>query len=119
LCRRYRNNETIANNQEEQDMGGVAWKIRAVMLLQVAAAALAAWLANAVLGGDVNAWLATFGVLAVFTALLGVLLEKSLVGRLNALRAVIAGMYGDGDLTRRAAVEGRDEMPASPRTSIA
>ena len=91
-------------------MGGVAWKIRAVMLLQVAAAALAAWLANAVLGGDVNAWLATFGVLAVFTALLGVLLEKSLVGRLNALRAVIAGMYGDGDLTRRAAVEGRDEI---------
>ncbi|MFW5395823.1 MAG: methyl-accepting chemotaxis protein [Candidatus Accumulibacter regalis] len=91
-------------------MGGVAWKIRAVMLLQVAAAALATWLANAVLGGDVNAWLATFGVLAVFTALLGVLLEKSLVGRLNALRAVIAGMYGDGDLTRRAAVEGRDEI---------
>jgi hypothetical protein len=39
------------------------------------------------------------GLLALVALLLGVVLEKSLVGRLNALSAVIAGMYGDGDLT--------------------
>ncbi|EXI81469.1 MAG: Chemotaxis regulator BdlA [Candidatus Accumulibacter appositus] len=91
-------------------MGGVAWKIRAVMLLQVAATALAAWLANGVLGGGLNAWLMALGFLALLALLLGVILEKSLVGRLNALRAVIAGMYADGDLTRRAVLEGKDEI---------
>jgi hypothetical protein len=71
-------------------MAGVAWKIRAVMLLQVAAAALAVWLANSVLGGDRKAWLMALGFLALVALLLGVVLEKSLVSRLNALSAVIA-----------------------------
>ena len=93
-------------------MAGVAWKIRAVMLLQVAAAALAVWLANSVLGGDVKAWLMALGFLALVALLLGVVLEKSLVSRLNALSAVIAGMYADGDLTRRAVVQGKDEIAA-------
>ncbi|MER2517376.1 MAG: methyl-accepting chemotaxis protein [Candidatus Accumulibacter phosphatis] len=93
-------------------MAGVAWKIRAVMLLQVAAAALAVWLANSVLGGDLKAWLMALGFLALVALLLGVVLEKSLVSRLNALSAVIAGMYADGDLTRRAVVQGKDEIAA-------
>ena len=93
-------------------MGGVAWKIRAAMLLQVAAAALAAWLATGVFGGGLNAWLAALGILVVLALILGLLVEKNLVGRLNALREVIAGMYGDGDLTRRAPVQGRDEIAA-------
>lgn len=93
-------------------MAGVAWKIRAVMLLQVAAAALAVWLANSVLGGDRKAWLMALGFLALVALLLGVVLEKSLVSRLNALSAVIAGMYADGDLTRRAVVQGKDEIAA-------
>jgi methyl-accepting chemotaxis protein len=93
-------------------MAGVAWKIRAVMLLQVAAAALAVWLANSVLGGDLKAWLTALGFLALVALLLGVVLEKSLVSRLNALSAVIAGMYADGDLTRRAVVQGKDEIAA-------
>ena len=91
-------------------MAGVAWKIRAVMLLQVAAAALAVWLANSVLGGDLKAWLMALGFLALVALLLGVVLEKSLVSRLNALSAVIAGMYADGDLTGRAVVQGKDEI---------
>ncbi|MBE2258455.1 MAG: methyl-accepting chemotaxis protein [Candidatus Accumulibacter sp.] len=93
-------------------MGGVAWKIRAAMLLQVAAAALAAWLATGVFAGGLNAWLAALGILVVLALILGLLVEKNLVGRLNALREVIAGMYGDGDLTRRAPVQGRDEIAA-------
>ncbi|WP_291994509.1 methyl-accepting chemotaxis protein [Candidatus Accumulibacter sp. ACC003] len=82
------------------------------MLLQLAASALAAWLVSSVFGGSVNAWLAALGVLAVLAVLLAVLVENNLVGRLNALRVVIAGMYGDGDLTRRAAVQGSDEIAA-------
>jgi len=82
------------------------------MLLQVAAAALAVWLANSVLGGDLKAWLMALGFLALVALLLGVVLEKSLVSRLNALSAVIAGMYADGDLTRRAVVQGKDEIAA-------
>jgi methyl-accepting chemotaxis protein len=93
-------------------MGGVAWKIRAAMLLQVAAAALAAWLADTLFGGGLNAWLMALGLLALLALVLGVVLEKGLLGRLNALRAVIAGMYGDGDLSRRAAVQGKDEIAA-------
>ncbi|MEF8732579.1 MAG: methyl-accepting chemotaxis protein [Candidatus Accumulibacter meliphilus] len=93
-------------------MAGVAWKIRAVMLLQVAAAALTVWLANSVLGGDLKAWLMAFGFLTLVALLLGVALEKSLVSRLNALSAVIAGMYADGDLSRRAVVQGKDEIAA-------
>ena len=93
-------------------MAGVAWKIRAVMLLQVAAAALAAWLANSVLGGDLKAWLMALGFLALVALLFGVVLEKSLVSRLQALSAVIAGMYADVDLTRRAVVQGKDEIAA-------
>jgi methyl-accepting chemotaxis protein len=93
-------------------MAGVAWKIRAVMLLQVAAAALTVWLANSVLGGDLKAWLMALGFLTLVALLLGVVLEKSLVSRLNALSAVIAGMYADGDLTRRAVVQGKDEIAA-------
>ncbi|WP_295486999.1 methyl-accepting chemotaxis protein [Accumulibacter sp.] len=82
------------------------------MLLQVAAAALAAWLATGVFAGGLNAWLAALGILVVLALILGLLVEKNLVGRLNALREVIAGMYGDGDLTRRAPVQGRDEIAA-------
>ncbi|HRF72936.1 MAG TPA: methyl-accepting chemotaxis protein [Accumulibacter sp.] len=93
-------------------MGGVAWKIRAVMLLQVAAAALAAWLATAVFGGGINAWLVAVGVLVLLSLALGFLLESNLVGRLRALREVLAGMYSDGDLTRRAPVQGKDEIAA-------
>jgi methyl-accepting chemotaxis protein len=93
-------------------MGGVAWKIRAAMLLQVAAAALAAWLADKLFGGGLNAWLMALGLLALLALVLGVVLERGLLGRLNALRAVIAGMYGDGDLSRRAAVQGKDEIAA-------
>ncbi|WP_313952758.1 methyl-accepting chemotaxis protein [Accumulibacter sp.] len=93
-------------------MGGVAWKIRAAMLLQVMAAALAGWLGNGVFGGGVNGWLLALGVLVVISLVLGLLLEKSLVGRLNSLREVIAGMYADGDLTKRAPEQGSDEIAA-------
>ncbi|MCP5228363.1 methyl-accepting chemotaxis protein [Accumulibacter sp.] len=93
-------------------MAGVAWKIRAAMLGMVAAAAVAGWLASNVFGGDGKAALIAIGFLVLVAVVLGLILEKSLVGRLNALRAVLAGMYGDGDLTRRAPVQGHDEISA-------
>ena len=93
-------------------MGGVAWKIRAVMLFQLVAAGVVGYLANSVLGGGLDAWMGALGVLLLVAIGLGLILERSLVRRLGALRAVIAGMYDDGDLTRRAAVQGRDEIAA-------
>ncbi|SBT05077.1 Methyl-accepting chemotaxis sensory transducer [Candidatus Accumulibacter aalborgensis] len=91
-------------------MSGVARKIRSVMLLQVAAAAVAGWAANAVSGDSTFAWLVALGGLVLIAAVLAFLLERNLVGRLNGLRHAIASMYADGDLTKRAPVEGRDEI---------
>ncbi|MBP9803524.1 MAG: methyl-accepting chemotaxis protein [Candidatus Accumulibacter sp.] len=93
-------------------MNGVAWKIRAAMLLQVIAAALAGWLGHAVFGGGLYGWLGALAVLLLLAGVIAVLLERNLVGRLEVLREVLARMYRDGDLTRRAAVEGRDEIAA-------
>ncbi|MBK7952832.1 MAG: methyl-accepting chemotaxis protein [Candidatus Accumulibacter sp.] len=93
-------------------MNGVAWKIRAAMLLQVIAAALAGWLGHAVFGGGLYGWLGALAVLLLLAGVIAVLLERNLVGRLEVLREVLATMYRDGDLTRRAAVEGRDEIAA-------
>jgi methyl-accepting chemotaxis protein len=94
-------------------MNGVVWKLRAAMLLQVAAAALAAWLAVNVFGGGMQGWGIAFALLVVVAIVLGVLLEGGLIGRLNRLRGVIGGMYLDGDLTKRAPVEGNDEISAT------
>ena len=93
-------------------MNGVAWKIRAAMLLQVIAAALAGWLGHAVFGGGLYGWLGALAVLLLLAGVIAVLLERNLVGRLEVLREVLARMYRDGYLTRRAAVEGRDEIAA-------
>lgn len=93
-------------------MNGVAWKIRAAMLLQVIAAALAGWLGHAVFGGGLYGWLGALAVLLLLAGVIAGLLERNLVGRLEVLREVLARMYRDGDLTRRAAVEGRDEIAA-------
>ena len=91
-------------------MSGVACKIRTVMLLQVAAAAVAGWAANSVSGGSSFAWLVALVGLVLVTAVLNFLLERDLVCRLNGLRQAIANMYADGDLTKRAPVEGKDEI---------
>ena len=74
-------------------MSGVARKIRSVMLLQVAAAAVAGWAANAVSGDSTFAWLVALGGLVLIAAVLAFLLERNLVGRLNGLRHAIASMY--------------------------
>jgi methyl-accepting chemotaxis protein len=91
-------------------MSGVTWRMRAAMALQVAAAALLGWLGNGVFGGGLYGWLAALGLLAVVTVVLAAFLEMSVVGRLKRLQRVIATMYVDGDLTRRATVEGKDEI---------
>jgi methyl-accepting chemotaxis protein len=93
-------------------MSGVTWRMRAAMALQVAAAALLGWLGNGVFGGGLYGWLAALGLLAVVTVVLAAFLERSVVGRLKRLQRVIATMYVDGDLTRRATVEGKDEIAA-------
>ena len=91
-------------------MNGVAWKIRAAMLLHVAAAALLAWLAVNVFGDGMLGWGIALGLLMVVAVILGLLLESGLVRRLNLLRGSIGRMYLDGDLTQRAVVEGGDEI---------
>lgn len=93
-------------------MSGVSWKIRVALALQLAAAALLGWLASGVFGAGLYGWLAALGLLAVVTAVLAAFLEMSVVGRLKRLQGVIATMYADGDLTRRATVEGKDEIAA-------
>ncbi len=93
-------------------MSGVAWRIRVAMLLQVAAAALAGYLGNAVFGAGIYGWLGALGVLVLVAAVIAWLVERHLVGRLEALRNVITRTYADGDLTRRAPVEGKDEIAA-------
>ena len=42
-------------------MRGVAWTIRAAMLLQVLAAALAGWLGLGLFGGGLYGWLGALG----------------------------------------------------------
>lgn len=93
-------------------MSGVAWRIRVAMLLQVAAAALAGYLGNAVFGAGIYGWLGALGVLVLVAAVIAGLVERHLVGRLEVLRDVITRTYADGDLTRRAPVEGKDEIAA-------
>ncbi len=93
-------------------MSGVAWKIRAAMLLQVAAAALAGWLGHLVFGGGLYGGLGALALLLLLAGLISLLIERNLLDRLAVLRAVLAKMYLDGDLTRRVPVAGRDEIAA-------
>ena len=93
-------------------MRGVAWTIRAAMLLQVLAAALAGWLGLGLFGGGLYGWLGALGGLVVLALLIGLVVERRLLGRLEVLREVLAKTYADGDLTRRATVAGEDEIAA-------
>jgi methyl-accepting chemotaxis protein len=94
-------------------MSGVAWRIRVALLLQVIATAGTGWLANdRIRPGVSKGGLAALALLVLAVGLLiGLLLERDLVGRLEGLRDVIARTYADGDLTRRAEpLAGRDEI---------
>mgnify|MGYP000973325083 CR=1 FL=1 len=91
-------------------MRGLAWRMRAAMLLLVLLTAGAGWFGHSVLGGGMQGWLPAAGLLLLATVTIAVVLERDLLGRLQGLRAVIAGTYADGDLTRRAAASGRDEL---------
>jgi methyl-accepting chemotaxis protein len=91
-------------------MNGVAWKIRILMLLQVALAAVAGWLGIEVLGGGVFGWGLALALSVAAALLLSLVIQKGLARRLNELRGVIARMYLDGDLTQRASVAGCDEI---------
>jgi len=91
---------------------GVAWKIRGALAIQLVAAALLAWCVNGLFGGGLDAWLVAAGLLVLATVVTGALVERSVLGSLTRLREVLAGMYRDGDLTRRASVEGKDEIAA-------
>ncbi|WP_287459784.1 methyl-accepting chemotaxis protein [Accumulibacter sp.] len=84
--------------------------MRAAMLLLVLLTAGAGWFGHSVLGGGMQGWLPAAGLLLLATVTIAVVLERDLLGRLQGLRAVIAGTYADGDLTRRAAASGRDEL---------
>jgi methyl-accepting chemotaxis protein len=91
-------------------MKGVAWKIRTGILLLTAVAGAAAWLAIAAFGGGTQGWGFALGLLLLAAVSVDLLLERGLVPRLNALQGAIGRMYQDGDLTRRASIEGNDEI---------
>ncbi len=91
-------------------MNGVAWKIRILMLLQVLLGAFAGWVGGYVLGGGVLGWGVAIGLSVVIALLLSLVIQRGLVRRLNELRGVIARMFLDGDLTKRASVLGHDEI---------
>jgi methyl-accepting chemotaxis protein len=99
-------------NDEGPAMNGVAWRIRAATLLQVIAAAIAGYLGHVVFAGDMAGWLGALGVLLLLAGGISFFIERHLCGRLAALREVIARTYADGDLVRRAPVDGRDEIAA-------
>jgi methyl-accepting chemotaxis protein len=94
-------------------MGGVAWKLRAAMSLQLAVAVLAAWLAVGLFAGDVQGWSIACALMVVVSFVLCAFVESGLVRRLNTLRGAIGRMYMDGDLTKRAVVAGGDEIAAT------
>ncbi len=73
-------------------MSGIAWKIRAAMLLQVAAAALAGWLGHSVFAGGPYGWLGALALLLLLAGLISLLVERNLLGRLAVLHAVLARM---------------------------
>ena len=83
------------------------------MLLQVGLSMIAAWFALEVMGGGWKGWGVAAGVLAIASLLLSFALESAITRGLRALRDVIASMYMDGDLTKRASVLGRDEVAAT------
>ena len=91
-------------------MNGLAWKIRLLVLVQLLAAILVGWLASNVFGGGTQGWGIAAGLLVVIAVASSMLLESSLVKRLNSFRDVISAMYMDGDLTRRAPAQGNDEV---------
>ncbi|MBN8452484.1 methyl-accepting chemotaxis protein [Accumulibacter sp.] len=91
-------------------MLGLAWRIRSAMLLLVSLTAAGGWLGHSILGGGMPGWLTAAGLVLLAAAAIAVLLERDLLGRLQGLRAVIAGTYADGDLTRRAVATGGDEL---------
>ena len=91
-------------------MSGLAWKFRAALLVQVIAAALSAWAAVAFFDGTFVGWSIALGLLVAASVVMGFLVESGLLRRINALRGAIGRMYLDGDLTRRAQVEGGDEV---------
>jgi methyl-accepting chemotaxis protein len=94
-------------------MSGVAWKLRTLTVLIVALAVLAAFFAVRVMDGGVTGWGTALALLVIAATLLVLRFEHGLVKRIEALRQIIASTYQDGDLTRRAAVVGRDEVAAT------
>ncbi|MEF8727721.1 MAG: methyl-accepting chemotaxis protein [Accumulibacter sp.] len=91
-------------------MIGLAWRIRAALLSMVLLTVAAGWLGHSVLGGGMSGWLPATGLALLAAVAMSVIVERSLLGRLQGLRAVITGTYADGDLTRRAAAVGGDEL---------
>lgn len=94
-------------------MSSVAGKIRTGLFAQVAIMGLA-WGAARALGLSEGVSLSVVAGAGVVAALLlSYLLDATLGRPLKALRQTIEQIYMDGDLTRRAQVEGKDEISAA------
>jgi len=93
----------------------IAWRIRAALVFQAVLAAGVAWAGMALEVGALPLALLVAAALLVSALLLGWLIERPLSLRLAALRKVIGEMRLSGDLTRRAATEGGDEIAAAAR----
>lgn len=91
-------------------MNGLGFKVRASFVAMALLAAGISVFGRAWFGEGTQGVLITLGVLLVAGIGFALLVERSLVGRLDELRAVIERIYMDGDLTRRAPEQGRDEV---------
>ena len=94
-------------------MGGLRWKLRGGFVVMAGAGAAVAMLGPDVFGGGLQGGLIALAVLLAVGIGISLAIESGLVGRLEALRAVIERMYMDGDLTRRAPDSGSDEVAAT------
>ena len=91
-------------------MLGIAWKLRIVLMLQLAITVLAAWTVEQFFAGAWLAWSIAIGLLLLLSFGFSAWLEHRVVSGLHVLRDAIGQMYRDGDLTRRVVVGGRDEL---------
>lgn len=96
-------------------MSGLAWKVRWGFAAMVAIAGLLLAYGPSLFGSGPAGVAIGVGILAVAGGSLSVFASGGAVRRIGELRDVIERTYMDGDLTRRAADAGSDEVAATAR----
>ncbi len=88
----------------------VAWTIRGLLAGQLLVTLLVAWAMGQLFAGGAQTGLIVAGIWLATTVAVDLLIERVALRPLALLREVIARMYADGDLTRRAPGFGKGEI---------